>query len=54
MLNWGLAFLVIALIAAFLGFGALAGTAAYAAKIVFVVAIIVWIFSFFTNRRPPL
>lgn len=54
MLNWGLAFLVIALLAAVLGFGALAGTAAYAAKIVFVVAIIIWVVSFFTNRRPPL
>ncbi len=41
MLNWGLMFLVIALIAAVLGFGALAGTAAWAAKVVFIVAIVV-------------
>ncbi|ADP02476.1 membrane protein [Salmonella phage GEC_vB_MG] len=54
MLNWGLMFLVIALIAAVLGFGALAGTAAWAAKVVFIVAIVVWIISFFADRRPPL
>ncbi len=54
MLSWGLMFLVIALLAAFLGFGALAGTAAWAAKIVFVVAIVVWIVSLFSGRTPPL
>ncbi len=37
MFRWGIIFLVIALIAAALGFGGLAGTAAGAAKIVFVV-----------------
>ena len=36
MFRWGIIFLVIALIAAALGFGGLAGTAAGAAKIVFV------------------
>ena len=40
MFRWGIIFLVIALIAAALGFGGLAGTAAGAAKIVFVVGII--------------
>lgn len=35
MFRWGIIFLVIALIAAALGFGGLAGTAAGAAKIVF-------------------
>jgi len=54
MLSWGLMFLVVALLAAVLGFGALAGTAAWAAKIVFIVAIVIWIVSLFTNRRPPL
>ncbi len=39
MFRWGIIFLVIALIAAALGFGGLAGTAAGAAKIVFVVGI---------------
>lgn len=53
MLQWGLAFLVIALIAAALGFGGvLVGTALFAAKIVFVVALVIWIISFFTGRGP--
>ena len=39
MFRWGIIFLVIALIAAALGFGGLAGTAAGAAKIVFVVGL---------------
>ncbi|WP_159567190.1 DUF1328 family protein [Budvicia diplopodorum] len=51
MFRWGIIFLVVALIAAALGFGALAGTAATAAKIVFVVGIIVFIISLFTGRR---
>ena len=46
-------FLVIALIAAALGFGGLAGTAAGAAKIVFVVGIILFLVSLFTGRRRP-
>lgn len=51
MFQWGIIFLVIALIAAALGFGALAGTAATAAKIVFVVGIIIFIVSLFTGRK---
>lgn len=42
MFRWGIIFLVIALIAAALGFGGLVGTAAGAAKIVFVVGIILF------------
>jgi uncharacterized membrane protein YtjA (UPF0391 family) len=42
-----------ALIAAALGFGGLAGTAAGAAKIVFVVGIILFLVSLFTGRRRP-
>lgn len=42
MFRWGIIFLIIALIAAALGFGGLAGTAAWAAKIVFVVGIIIF------------
>jgi uncharacterized membrane protein YtjA (UPF0391 family) len=40
MFSWAIAFLVIALIAAALGFGGVAGTAIVAAKLVFVVAIV--------------
>ena len=50
MFRWGIIFLVIALIAAALGFGGLAGTAAGAAKIVFVVGIILFLVSLFTGR----
>lgn len=54
MFRWGILFLVVALIAAALGFGGLAGTAALAAKIVFVVGIILFLGSlFFGNKRPP-
>lgn len=51
MFRWGIIFLVIALIAAALGFGGLAGTAAWASKIVFVVGIILFLISLFTGRR---
>ncbi|WP_139157862.1 DUF1328 domain-containing protein [Enterobacter hormaechei] len=53
MFRWGIIFLVIALIAAALGFGGLAGTTAWAAKIVFVVGIILFLVSLFTGRRRP-
>ncbi len=45
MLGWALTFLVIALIAAVLGFGAIAGTAIEIAKIIFFVAIILFLVS---------
>jgi uncharacterized membrane protein YtjA (UPF0391 family) len=45
MLNWAVTFLVIALIAALLGFGGIAGTAIEAAKIVFFVAIVLFLIS---------
>ena len=50
MFRWGIIFLVIALIAAALGFGALSGTAAWAAKVVFVVGIILAVIGFITGR----
>ena len=53
MFRWGIIFLVIALIAAALGFGGLAGTAAWAAKIVFVVGIIIFLVSLFAGRKRP-
>lgn len=45
MLGWALTFLVIALVAAVLGFGGIAGTAIEIAKIIFFVAIILFIVS---------
>jgi len=57
MLGWALTFLVVALIAAVLGFGGVAGTAIELAKIVFFVAIVLFvlsaIFGFARGRRPP-
>ncbi len=45
MLNWAITFLVIALIAAVLGFGGIAGTAISIAKLIFYVAIILFVIS---------
>ncbi len=45
MLSWAITFLIIALVAAALGFGGLAGTAMSAAQIVFYVAIVLLVIS---------
>ncbi len=51
MFGWAIAFLIIALIAAALGFGGLAGTAALAAKIVFGIGLVLFVISLFFGRR---
>ena len=54
MLGWALTFLVIALIAAVLGFGVVAGTAAEFAKILFLVFLVLFIVSvIFGRARGP-
>jgi uncharacterized membrane protein YtjA (UPF0391 family) len=54
MLSWALTFLVIALIAAALGWGTLAGTAANIAQILFVVFLVLFLISLIAPRfRPP-
>ncbi len=45
MIGWAITFLVVALVAALLGFGGIAGTAMEAAKIVFFVAIALFVIS---------
>ena len=45
MIGWAITFLVVALIAALLGFGGIAGTAMEAAKVVFFVAIALFLLS---------
>jgi len=50
MLQWALTFLVIAIIAAFLGFGTLAGTAAMIAKVTFVLFLILFVVGLLTHR----
>ncbi|MEO8497465.1 MAG: DUF1328 domain-containing protein [Planctomycetota bacterium] len=53
MLSWALTFLIIALIAAALGFGGIAGTATGIAKILFFVFIVLFIISLVAGRRSP-
>ena len=45
MISWAITFLVVALIAAVLGFGGIAGTAVSIAKIIFFVAIVLFLIS---------
>ncbi|WP_125901280.1 DUF1328 domain-containing protein [Methylobacterium indicum] len=56
MIGWAITFLVVALVAALLGFGGIAGTAMEAAKIVFFVAIVLFavsaIFGLMRGRSP--
>jgi uncharacterized membrane protein YtjA (UPF0391 family) len=58
MIGWAITFLVIALIAALLGFGGIAGVAIEAAKIVFFVAIVLFLIAavvgIVRGRRPTL
>ena len=56
MLGWALTFLVVALIAAVLGFGGIAGLSMEIAKIIFFVAILLFaisaVLAFAQGRRP--
>ncbi|GAB4390756.1 DUF1328 domain-containing protein [Albidovulum sp.] len=57
MLGWAITFLVIALIAALLGFGGIAGTAVGIAKILFFVFLVLFaitIVMHLVRGRPPL
>lgn len=51
MLSWALTFLIIALIAAALGFGGIAGAATGIAKILFFVFLIAFVISLVAGRR---
>jgi len=53
MLRWALLFLVIALMAALLGFTTLAGTAMVAARIVFFVFLVLFVVSLLLGNRTP-
>ena len=46
LLHWAIIFLVVAIVAAFLGFGGVAGTAMEGAKLVFWIAIVIAVVSF--------
>jgi len=51
MLRWTVTFLIIAIIAAILGFGGIAVGAAAIAKIFFYIFIVLFILSFFIGKR---
>jgi len=53
MISWAVVFLVIALIAAVLGFSGVAGAATNIAWILFVVGLVVALVFFIMGRRPP-
>jgi uncharacterized membrane protein YtjA (UPF0391 family) len=54
MLNWALTFLVVAIIAAFFGFGGVAGTSMDFAKVLFFLFLVLSLISFlFGWKRPP-
>lgn len=46
LLHWAIIFLVVAIVAAFLGFGGVAGTAMEGAKLIFWIAIVIAVISF--------
>ena len=52
-MRWALTFLIVALIAGILGFGALEGLAMWFAKVLFVVFLILFLVSLVAGRRPP-
>ncbi len=53
MVRWALMFFVIALIAAFFGFGNVAGDAAWIGKVLLVVFLILAVVSMVMGRRSP-
>lgn len=53
MLVWAVVFFVLALVAAFLGFFAVAGTAAWIAKFLFIAFFVLTLVSLFSGRRSP-
>ena len=53
MLHWALTFFVIALVAAVLGFGGVAGMSANIGYLFLVVAVIFLVVGMLTGRRPP-
>jgi len=52
MLSWSVTFLVIAIVAGVLGFGVIAGTAAWIAKILFIAFLIAFVVALVLGRRP--
>ena len=53
MISWAITFLIIAIIAALLGFTTIMGTSLYIAKILFFVFIVLFVISLVMGRRVP-
>ncbi|MCB0322649.1 MAG: DUF1328 domain-containing protein [Bdellovibrionales bacterium] len=53
MLSWALTFFILAIIAAILGFGGIAGTLTWAAKVLFVAFLVLTVVFAITGRKPP-
>lgn len=53
MLTWALMFFVVAIIAGALGFFAIAGTAAWIAKVLFLIFVVAFLVALISNRRTP-
>jgi uncharacterized membrane protein YtjA (UPF0391 family) len=53
MFNWAVIFLVVALVAAVLGFSGIAGMATQFAWVLFVVGLVMAVVFFLMGRRPP-
>ena len=51
MLHYAVVFLIVAIIAAVLGFGVIAGTAAWIAKVCFIVFLVFAIIAFFKKSK---
>jgi uncharacterized membrane protein YtjA (UPF0391 family) len=54
MLHYAVVCLIIAIIAGVLGFGYISGTAAWIAKVLAIIFIILFLLSLLTGRRPKL
>jgi uncharacterized membrane protein YtjA (UPF0391 family) len=54
MISWAVTFLIVALIAAVLGFAGIAGVATQIAWILFVVGLTLAVIFAITGRRPPI
>ncbi len=52
MLRWSITFFIIAIIAAILGFGGVADTAAGIAEILFYIFLVLFVISLILGRRP--
>ena len=54
MLHYAVIFLIVAIIAAVLGFGVIAGTAAWIAKVLFLVFLVLFVITLLTGRKPKI